>query len=227
MPTSSDWRQPNGATQVCPSDRGAATDYARVHPPPTAVSLSVLVPVYNERHLVETSLRRVLSLQDPVVADLQVVAVNDGSTDGSGDVLDVLQREDRRLIVVHHERNLGKGAAVRTAVGRATGDVCLVHDADLEYNPGDIPALLRPFIEEGADAVFGSRYLAAPSLRSSAISPCSIAKGDAGISSSRRSAQVFSPRPGPWDGSSSSPACSCSERELSPPRMDRPEGWPR
>jgi SAM-dependent methyltransferase len=121
--------------------------------------------VYNERHLVETSLRRVLALQSPVISDLQVIAVDDGSTDGSGKILDALQREDPRLTVVHHERNSGKGAAIQTALAHATGDVSLVHDADLEYNPGDIPALLRPFVEEGADAVFGSRYLAAPYRR--------------------------------------------------------------
>ena len=125
------------------------------------LSLSVLVPVYNERHLVEASLRRLLALDDPTISDLQVVAVNDGSADGSGAILDALRGEDPRLTVVHHERNRGKGAAILTALQHATGDVVLVHDADLEYNPGDIPALMRPFLEEGADAVFGSRYLAA------------------------------------------------------------------
>ena len=124
------------------------------------LSLSVLVPVYNERHLVEASLRRLLALDDPTISDLQVVAVNDGSADGSGAILDALRGEDPRLTVVHHERNRGKGAAIHAALQHATGDVVLVHDADLEYS-GDIPALMRPFLEEGADAVFGSRYLAA------------------------------------------------------------------
>jgi len=127
--------------------------------------VSVLVPVYNERHLVEASLRRVLALDDPLISQLQVVAVDDGSTDGSGAILEALQRGDRRLTIVRRERNHGKGAAVRTALEHATGDICVIHDADLEYNPGDIPALLRPFVDEGADAVFGSRYLAAPYRR--------------------------------------------------------------
>jgi glycosyltransferase involved in cell wall biosynthesis len=132
---------------------------------PTRLNLSVLVPVYNERHLVETSIRRVLALRDPIIDDLQVVAVDDASTDGSGAILDALARDDPRLIVLRHDRNRGKGAAIRTALTRAAGDVVLIHDADLEYNPADIPALLRPFLEEGADAVFGSRYLSAPYRR--------------------------------------------------------------
>jgi 2-polyprenyl-3-methyl-5-hydroxy-6-metoxy-1,4-benzoquinol methylase len=165
MPISSAWPPRSGAMQMRRSDSAVITDHGLAGTSPTAVSLSVLVPVYNERHLVETSLRRVLALQSPVISDLQVIAVDDGSRDGSGKVLDALQREDPRLVVIHHERNSGKGAAIRTALSHATGDVCIVHDADLEYNPGDIPALLRPFIEEGADAVFGSRYLAAPYRR--------------------------------------------------------------
>jgi glycosyltransferase involved in cell wall biosynthesis len=135
MPTSSDWLPRSGATQMRRPDSAAVTDDRRVDSPPTAVSLSVLVPVYNERHLVEASLRGVLALQSPVIADLQVIAVDDGSTDGSGNVLDALQCEDPRLTVVHHERNRGKGAAIQTALALATGDVSLVHDADLEYNP--------------------------------------------------------------------------------------------
>ncbi|MGE5246206.1 MAG: glycosyltransferase [Betaproteobacteria bacterium] len=124
------------------------------------LNLSVIVPVYNERHLVETSLRRLLALRHPSIAGLQVVAVDDCSTDGSGDIIERLSREDSRLVLLRHARNQGKGAAVRTGIGHVHGDVTVFHDADLEYNPEDLPAILRPFIEEGADAVFGSRYLA-------------------------------------------------------------------
>ncbi len=130
-----------------------------------AVSLSVLVPVYNERHLVAASLTRLLALDDPSIASLQVVVVDDRSSDGSWDVLQRLAAADARIELVRHERNSGKGAAVRTALARATGEIAIVHDADMEYNPADIPALLRPFIEEGADAVFGSRYMSAPYRR--------------------------------------------------------------
>lgn len=122
-------------------------------------SLTVLVPVYNEKHLVEASLRRVLRLSHRLIKRLEVIVVDDCSTDDSLKVLQQLAMEDKRIVLVRHERNQGKGAAVRTALGHATGDICVVHDADLEYHPADIPALLVPFAEEGADAVFGSRYL--------------------------------------------------------------------
>lgn len=121
----------------------------------------MLVPVYNERHLVGASIGRVLALDSPTIARLEVIAVDDRSRDGSWEVLQALAAADSRVTVVRHERNQGKGAAIRTALQRATCEVSIVHDADMEYNPADIPALLRPFIEEGADAVFGSRYMSA------------------------------------------------------------------
>jgi glycosyltransferase involved in cell wall biosynthesis len=132
---------------------------------PQSFHLSVLVPVYNERHVVAASLRRVLELQHPSIRALEVVVVDDHSTDGTWDVLQRVGAEDPRVVLVRHERNRGKGAAVRTAVARARGEVSVVHDADLEYDPADIPALLLPFAREGADAVFGSRFLSAPYRR--------------------------------------------------------------
>lgn len=129
------------------------------------LAVSVVVPVFNERHLVAASLRRLLALQDPLIASLEVIAVDDGSTDGTREILRGLQPSYPALVVILHEENRGKGAALRTGFARATGDVVVVHDADLEYDPADIPALLRPFVEAGADAVFGSRYLAAPYRR--------------------------------------------------------------
>jgi glycosyltransferase involved in cell wall biosynthesis len=125
----------------------------------TSFSLSVLVPVYNERYLVETSLRRVLALRDDIILSLEVIVVDDCSTDGSSEILQRLAAEDDRVILLRHERNMGKGAALRTALRQATGEISIVHDSDLEYNPAEIPSLLRPFATEGADAVFGSRYL--------------------------------------------------------------------
>ncbi|MCL2658913.1 MAG: glycosyltransferase [Acidobacteriaceae bacterium] len=125
----------------------------------SSFSLSVLVPVYNERYLVETSLRRVLALKDNLIHRLELIVVDDCSTDGSWEVLKLLASEDDRIILLRHERNMGKGAALRTALEYATGDISIVHDADLEYCPADIPSLLRPFATEAADAVFGSRYL--------------------------------------------------------------------
>ena len=125
----------------------------------SAFRLTVIVPVHNERHVIEASVRRVLAVRDPLLSALEVVAVDDRSTDGTGEVLARLSREDSRLVVLTHNETRGKGAAVRTALARASGDIVLVHDGDLEYDPADIPALLLPFAREGADAVFGSRYL--------------------------------------------------------------------
>jgi glycosyltransferase involved in cell wall biosynthesis len=135
---------------VIPCDEG---------PVGTSFSLSVLVPVYNERYLVETSLRRLLALKDDVIHSLEVIVVDDCSTDGSWEILQRIAAEDDRVVLSRHERNMGKGAALRTALAQATGEITIVHDADLEYNPADIPSLLRPFAEEAADAVFGSRYI--------------------------------------------------------------------
>ncbi|HYM00570.1 MAG TPA: glycosyltransferase [Blastocatellia bacterium] len=123
--------------------------------------VSVLVPVYNERHVVEASLLRLLDLKHQLIACLEVIVVDDCSTDGTWDVLERLRLLDERVILLRHTRNSGKGAAIRTALESATGDICVTFDADLEYNPADIPALLVPFAREGADAVFGSRYLSA------------------------------------------------------------------
>jgi glycosyltransferase involved in cell wall biosynthesis len=148
------------------ADRALHASFAlEPSPPPKSVSLSVLTPVYNERHLVAASLARVLALESDAISRLELIAVDDCSTDGSWEVLQQLADCDPRLQLVRHPRNMGKGAAIRTALARATGDVCMVHDADMEYNPTDIPALLRPFINEGADAVFGSRYMSAPYRR--------------------------------------------------------------
>ncbi len=128
----------------------------------TSFRLSVLVPVYNERHVVEASLRRVLALNHDLISNLELIVVDDCSTDGSRELLQRLADGDERIVLLCHERNQGKGAAIRTAISHSTGDIIIIHDADLEYNPSDIPTLLVPFAKEGADAVFGSRYLSAP-----------------------------------------------------------------
>ncbi len=128
---------------------------------PHALALSVMIPVYNERHLVTASVNRVLALRSERISRLEVIIVDDRSKDGTWEVLQRLATTDDRIKLIRHERNQGKGAALRTALQYATGDVCIVHDADMEYNPADIPAILEPFIEEGADAVFGSRYISA------------------------------------------------------------------
>src|SRR6266699_5192193 len=109
---------------------------------PNSFRLSVLVPVYNEQHVVEASLRRVLALEHELLSHLEVIVVDDCSTDGTRTILQRLAAEDGRIALYCHDQNQGKGAAIRSALAHATGDIIIIHDADLEYNPADIPALL-------------------------------------------------------------------------------------
>ncbi|TVQ96767.1 MAG: glycosyltransferase [Deltaproteobacteria bacterium] len=130
-------------------------------PADQALSLSVIVPVYNEQHYVEASLDRLLCLRDPLIRSLQVIVVDDCSTDASLAVVRRVAERDARVQVLAHPHNRGKGGAVRTGIAAATGDVTVIHDADLEYHPDDLARVMVPFVREGADAVFGSRYLSA------------------------------------------------------------------
>jgi len=124
-----------------------------------ALKVSVLVPVYNERFLAAESIRRVLAVRHPSIRELEVVVVDDGSTDGTRELLRAMAQEHPAIRYFEHERNRGKGAALKTALAHASGDVCVPHDADLEYRPDDLPRLVHPFLHEHADAVFGSRFL--------------------------------------------------------------------
>lgn len=119
--------------------------------------LSVLMPVYNEARTLRTIVGRVLAA--PVGLSLELVIVDDGSTDGSRALIAELATADPRIRPVYHHRNRGKGTAIRTAIAAMTGDLAVIQDADLEYNPADYPALLRPLLDGVADAVFGSRFL--------------------------------------------------------------------
>ncbi len=123
---------------------------------PRTPRVTVAIPVYDEEATVARVVRRVL---DGGLA-AEVLVVDDGSGDGTLRALEAVR--DPRLRVLRHERNRGKGAALRTAFAAATGDILLVQDADLEYDPGDYPALLAPILEGKADAVFGSRFLGGP-----------------------------------------------------------------
>ena len=122
------------------------------------IKLSVVIPCYNEISTAEKLLRKVRE----VPLRLEVIVVDDGSTDGTRDLLERLR--DQGLIdqLVFHEKNGGKGAALRTGFSRATGDVVVVQDADLEYDPSEFPLLLEPILTGKADAVFGSRFLGGP-----------------------------------------------------------------
>ena len=121
------------------------------------MKLSVIIPVYNERESIEEILRRVQATDMAT----EIVVVDDGSVDGTRDILTKLDGK-RHVRVILHEKNQGKGAAVRTGLDAATGDVLLIQDADLEYDPRDYPALLKPIQEGMADVVYGSRFLGGP-----------------------------------------------------------------
>ncbi len=117
--------------------------------------LSVIVPVYNERSTVGEIIRRMRLVELPI--DREIIVVDDGSSDGTGKILAAL--EDSTIRVASHETNRGKGAAVRTGVALARGDMVLIQDADLEYDPQQWPRLLAPLLEGRAKVVYGSRYL--------------------------------------------------------------------
>ncbi len=125
---------------------------------PVPPTLSVVMPVYNERATIEAILNRV---EASGLAE-EIILVDDGSSDGTRELLAGLARKHRRLRVILHDRNQGKGAAVITGIAAATQDLVLIQDADLEYDPRDYPALLEPLLDGRADVVYGSRFLGGP-----------------------------------------------------------------
>jgi glycosyltransferase involved in cell wall biosynthesis len=127
--------------------------------------LSILIPVYNERTVVEQSLAQVLAAPLPAGLERELVIIDDRSTDGTWDILQRIAASEPRIRLFRHDVNQGKGAAVRSAIEKAAGDFCLVQDADMEYDPSEYPRLMRPLLDGHADAVFGSRYLAGEQSR--------------------------------------------------------------
>jgi glycosyltransferase involved in cell wall biosynthesis len=119
------------------------------------MKLSIVIPVYNEKDTLEEVFR--LVHQTPY--DKEIIAVDDSSTDGSREILDRLAQEYDNVKVIYHDRNQGKGAALRSGFGQVTGDVVVIQDADLEYRPVDYPALLEPIEQDVADVVYGSRLV--------------------------------------------------------------------
>jgi glycosyltransferase involved in cell wall biosynthesis len=121
------------------------------------MKLSVIIPVYNEKNTLRELVRRVQAMK----LASEIVIVDDGSKDGTRDILAEMDGKDK-IRVILHEKNQGKGAAVRTGIQSAKGDVMLIQDADLEYDPREYPNLLKPIEEGNADVVYGSRFLGAP-----------------------------------------------------------------
>jgi glycosyltransferase involved in cell wall biosynthesis len=121
------------------------------------------MPVYNESRTLDTIIARVLSA--PVDADIEVICVDDASTDSSWAILQKWADSDLRVNVLQHPSNRGKGAAIRTAIAHMTGDIAVIQDSDLEYDPADFSKLIGPIVDGRADAVFGSRFAASPERR--------------------------------------------------------------
>jgi glycosyltransferase involved in cell wall biosynthesis len=122
------------------------------------MSLSVVIPVFNESATIREIVGRVVEVG---LAD-EIIIVDDGSTDGTRPILTELEASIPQLQLILHEKNQGKGAAVRSGIAQAQGDLVLIQDADLEYDPKDYPKLLEPIEDGKADVVFGSRFLGAP-----------------------------------------------------------------
>ncbi|HEY1827731.1 MAG TPA: glycosyltransferase family 2 protein [Acidimicrobiales bacterium] len=123
-------------------------------PPRTYRTLTVIMPVYNERATVAEIIRRMRAVELPIL--LQIVVVDDGSSDGTDKVLRAV--EDSTVRVISHPVNQGKGAAIRTGLAASKGDLVLIQDADLEYDPDDWPRLLEPVLKGKARVVYGSRF---------------------------------------------------------------------
>lgn len=126
-----------------------------IYPIPEDLTLSVVIPVYNERDTIHEIVRRVRA----VPIRTQIILVDDCSTDGTREILREWTRTEPDLSIHFHERNRGKGAALRTGFAKATGQIVIVQDADLEYDPSQYPLLIQPIVEGVADVVYGSRFI--------------------------------------------------------------------
>lgn len=128
--------------------------------------VSILMPLYNEEELVGICIERVLAAPLPDGCSIELVIVDDGSTDESVATVESMRSTyPDRIKLIRHPKNQGKGAAIQTALSHASGEYCIIQDADLEYDPAEYSRLLKPLLEQGADAVFGSRFLGTENRR--------------------------------------------------------------
>ena len=124
----------------------------------TLKKLSIIIPCYNEEKLISTVMEKVLQTKLDHDLEKQMIIVNDGSTDNSANSINQFCEKNPCVISIHQQTNSGKGAAIRAALRKATGDIIIIQDADFEYDPNDYNKLLRPIIEGHADVVYGSRF---------------------------------------------------------------------
>lgn len=122
------------------------------------MKLSVIIPVFNEKNTILEVLKKVESVKIKEISK-EMIIIDDFSTDGTREILQNFQKLKQNYKIIFHEKNLGKGAAVRTGIKNVTGDFIIIQDADLEYDPSDYPSILQPLIDKKADAVYGSRFM--------------------------------------------------------------------
>jgi glycosyltransferase involved in cell wall biosynthesis len=121
------------------------------------IKLSIIIPVYNEARFISTVIEKVKSVKLPDNIMEEIIVIDDGSTDDTGKILEQ-HNNDSAIKIFHQEKNMGKSSAVRLGIEMSTGDIILIQDADLEYNPDDYPQLISPIIKNEASVVYGSRF---------------------------------------------------------------------
>jgi len=127
------------------------------------MNLDIIIPVYNEKKTIEAVVKKVLQFKE---INTRIIIVDDGSTDGTlGIIRDLKKNHPNTIKVLSHNKNLGKGAAIRTAIQNLESQIVLIQDADLEYDPSDYPKLLNPILNNQADVVYGSRFLGGQQVR--------------------------------------------------------------